>query len=118
MAHAEIRAEWESSGLMVDPTCPPAGLEWLKEMTCPSSRGAGQGYEFLKLTVLRQCIDCRMDPPIMWDKKGNHKGVRNVLFWSGRVDTVEEGRFTELLHAVPGFLKNAGRLRSSKSADK
>lgn len=38
--------------------------------------------------------------PVAWDRKGNHLGLRNVLFLDGHVESVKEARFEAMMRAL------------------
>ena len=61
-------------------------------------------YEALDIALLSTWKDTTTTP-IVWDKYGNHQGLRNVLFLDGHVDHVSEWRFQEMLKET--YARNA-----------
>ncbi len=53
-------------------------------------------YEYMDSFDLRDDIDL----PIVWDKEGNHRGGRNVVFLGGRNGFLKEIEFQELMKSL------------------
>jgi len=81
------------------------GIEDLSIFRCPSDRNPidyGRGllvsYEFIFQEVdFRIAVEPPFDYLLAWDKKGNHPGVRVVVFADGKAEVVPEERFQQLL---------------------
>ena len=77
---------------------PIPGYEWPWRVQCPSRADGETGtYGFADSSALAQAEGEGTDIPCCWDEYGNHKGGRNVAWWSGKVEFLSEDEFQRVI---------------------